>query len=289
MFEFNDALKRNRIDPADVLIMRHRPPEIPLRRQLPWLASERHAVFNAYQRFQPKAEKAMQRATYLASFIGQDAGAATFVGHYRIAGHRQLEAGEIHSIAEYQVLATLGVEPTPEETNGRHLYFDLEPAEALADWSGRLICKWPPPDRSWYRWADRNTLEIEALSESSCFAERMPDWDDLVLTQADLKSLPRDWQAALAQWRGIYFIADEMDGKGYVGSAYGSDNILGRWQAYARTGHGGNVGLRERVDHPLRFSILQRVSPDMDPADVIELEASWKRRLHTRDLGLNRN
>lgn len=91
------------------------------------------------------------------------------------------------------------------------------------------------------------------------------------------------------QWRGIYFIADETDGKGYVGSAYGSENILGRWRDYARTGHGGNVGLRERADHPLRFSILQRVSPDMDPAEVIELEASWNRRLHSRDLGLNRN
>ncbi len=289
MFEFNDALKRHGIAPADVLIMRHRPPETQLRRQLSWLVMERHAVFNAYQRFQPKAEKAMQRAEFLASFIGQNAGMATFVGLYRIAGQRQLAPGELADIPEYQVLASLGVKPSTEEVQAGHLYFDLARSEYLAGWSGRLICKWPPPDRSWYRWANRNVLEIEALSESTCFEERMPSWDELVMTRADLEAMPKDWQAALAQWRGIYFIVDETDGKGYVGSAYGSENILGRWRDYARTGHGGNVGLRERADHPLRFSILQRVSPDMDPADVIELEASWKRRLHTRDLGLNRN
>jgi type I restriction enzyme, R subunit len=39
-----------------------------------------------------------------------------------------------------------------------------------------------------------------------------------------------------------------------------------------------------------RLSILQRVSPDMDAADVIRLESSWKLRLQTRHpLGLNDN
>jgi hypothetical protein len=35
---------------------------------------------------------------------------------------------------------------------------------------------------------------------------------------------------------------------------------------------------------------LQRVSPDMDAADIIALEGSWKQRLHTRQPhGLNDN
>ena len=42
--------------------------------------------------------------------------------------------------------------------------------------------------------------------------------------------------------------------------------------------------------HEFKFSILQRVSPDMDETDVIRLESTWKERLHTRDpLGLNDN
>ena len=32
-----------------------------------------------------------------------------------------------------------------------------------------------------------------------------------------------------AQWRGIYYIFDTSDAKGYVGSAYGEYNPLGRW------------------------------------------------------------
>ena len=74
-----------------------------------------------------------------------------------------------------------------------------------------------------------------------------------------------------------------------AGSAYGNDNIYGRWRAYASNGHGGNVGLKNRAGNSMRFSILQRVSPDMEPADVIARENSWKIRLHTREFGLNRN
>ncbi|MBU1210528.1 MAG: GIY-YIG nuclease family protein [Alphaproteobacteria bacterium] len=289
MLEFNDCLIRLDIHPETVLIMRHRPPEPELRKRLPWLAAERHDVFNAYQQVQPKAERAMQRAAYVASFIGQVAGAATFVGLYEISGHRLLEAGELRSMSAYQELANLGVEISEAEQAGGHLLFDLQPAGFLEDFSGRMICKWPPPDRAWYRWADRNSLEISAIAETNRFIADLPKWDELVLSRTDLATLPPTWAAALSQWRGIYYVVDEVDGRGYVGCAYGEDNIYGRWREYARNGHGNNVGLLDRAEHDLLFSILQRVSPDMDPADVMALEASWKLRLHTRKLGLNRN
>ncbi len=70
---------------------------------------------------------------------------------------------------------------------------------------------------------------------------------------------------------------------------YGTENILGRWLNYAASGHGGNKALRRRKPGNFRFSILQRVSPDMEPADITRLEASWKDRLHTRSFGLNEN
>lgn len=92
----------------------------------------------------------------------------------------------------------------------------------------------------------------------------MPKRDQLTLTWDELKILPTKWKTALREWRGIYFIFDASDGKGYVGSAYGSDNILGRWRDYAASRHGGNKQLRRRDPGSFRFSILQRVSPDMD-------------------------
>lgn len=51
----------------------------------------------------------------------------------------------------------------------------------------------------------------------------------------------------------------------------------------------GNVELKGRDPTSFRFSILQRVSPDMEVSDVIALEATWNERLHSREFGLNAN
>ena len=81
------------------------------------------------------------------------------------------------------------------------------------------------------------------------------------------------------------------DGARYVGKADGEDNLLGRWRAYGATGHGGNARLRGRDPASFRFTILELVSPTAAPDVTMALEASWKRRLHTRDsrFGLNAN
>jgi hypothetical protein len=48
--------------------------------------------------------------------------------------------------------------------------------------------------------------------------------------------------------------------------------------------------LHKRDPRNFRFTILQRVSPDMDANDVIPLEGPWKDRLHTcPPHGLNDN
>jgi len=266
MFEFNDILTRLGIDPATVLIMRHRPPQKEFRRQLPWLAAEKHEIFNAYQQIQPRAEKAMLRAKYVASFIGQNPAEATFVDLYKIADHRILKACELKEMSAHHELEKLGVVSTEDEYAGGHLYFDLVPTGSPPEAKGRLICSWPPPDRSWYRWADRNRLKISALTEASRLAQEMPPWDELDLSKNDLETLPRAWAAALSQWRGIYFVLDETDGRGYVGSAYGNDNIYGRWRYYASNGYGGNIGLKDRARQYRPQGPRQQSNALFDPA-----------------------
>ncbi len=118
----------------------------------------------------------------------------------------------------------------------------------------------------------------------------MPAWDRLDLGWQDLAILPLKWRQALTHWRGVYLIYDQADGKSHVGSAYGAKNLLGRWRNYAAQGHGGNRLLRDRDPSSFRFTILQRLSPDMDAQDVVNLESSWKDQLHTRaPNGLNEN
>jgi hypothetical protein len=169
------------------------------------------------------------------------------------------------------------------------LWFDLKLMNDLEDWRGKLIVRWPAPERSWWRWSSRNEIPVQAIVEDSLLDSTLPDWRDIVLSWDELAILPRKWREALSQWRGIYFIHDTTDGKGYVGSACGEENILGRWKNYAASGHGGNKRLLERSPKNFQFSILERASPDLDIADVVRLEKTWKDRLATRISGLNEN
>lgn len=154
---------------------------------------------------------------------------------------------------------------------------------------GRLTINWPGKELSWFRLAEKNTFSITAISEENRFVKAMPAWPELNLTWAQLQVMPQSWKARLAEWRGVYLVFDTERKAGYVGSAAGSDNILGRWLTYARSGHGGNVQLKASNPASLRFSILQRTSPDLPVAEVVALETNWKARLHTQEFGLNSN
>jgi len=169
-----------------------------------------------------------------------------------------------------------------EKPSGRSaiLWFNLVLQDFYAAWKGKLIVGWPPPERSWWRRADRNVIPVLAILEDSALDAAIPRWDEIALTWEELKVIPVRLESALSQWRGIYYISDISDGKGYVGSAYGDKNLLGRWLNYAATGHGGNSLLRKRDPRNCRFSILELVAPSMDPVDVIQQENTWKERLH---------
>jgi hypothetical protein len=289
--QLNDLLAKHKIPPADVLVLRHRPTEPSLRRALPWLAAERPELYNAYQQSQyPKVEKAFTKAKYIASFVGIEAGTALFVGLYAVKKWRPVSFERYWKIPANRELHEVfgmggfsGDRPTT-------LWFDLVLRTGFySNWRGRLVIRWPGLERSWWRWAERNDFEIEAIYESSALEKAVPAWDELVVTWPELKVLPTKWQSLLREWRGIYYIWDSSDGRGYVGAAYGTDNILGRWLRYSVSGHGGNKELRRRNPNNFYFSILQRVSPDMPSDEAVRLEQTWKTRLHSRDYGLNEN
>jgi len=255
-------------------------------------------VFNAYQSTQtPRVEGAMLRAKYVASFIGLEKRqgsteqAAVFVGLYKIGDQkRPLTYTKFWEVKEYQKLKGYGMRGFVEGSRSSMLWFDLTLTEFYKKWKGKLIIEWPRPAISWCRFASNADFPIVAILEDSALQGAMPEWKDCIWTRAELSALPSKWRERLSQWRGIYYVFDQSDGKGYVGSAYGKDNILGRWDYWAATGHGGNVHLRGRLPENLTFSILQLVAQDLELADVVKLENSWKERLHTRlPFGLNGN
>lgn len=291
--ELNHLLQEHGIDPKGVMVLRHRPKEPELRKVLSWLANESPEIYNAYQQSQgPKVEKAMQNAEYVASFIGREPGKALFVGLYKMDGSRAVSFKEYWKIkgnVELKKFGMNGMQPERESVQ----WFDLTPMDFFADWKGKLVVQWPGKELSWWRWAEKNKFSVLTIHEDSRLVRDMPHWTKLVMTWKELEVLPTKWRDALAQWRCVYFILDGADGKGYVGVAYGDvkgeENLYGRWHNYGKSGHGGNKLLRQRPPDEFRFTILERVSPDMIASDLQALEATWKKRLHTREFGLNDN
>lgn len=272
--------------------MRHRPFEPALNKVFDWIVAERRDLFDCYQNTHAaNTEAALLRARYAASFVRHRPKQALFVGLYQMIGQRRLSVAEYQARPLHRELMNLGMSGH-KSSDGRDSVIEFEMADTgwQQDWSQRLIVGWPGIERSWYRWADRNSFPVVAISEEQLLVSAMPAWSELALEWNQLGFLPSRWRAALQEWRGVYLIIDQSDGQQYVGSAYGRENILQRWLEYARTGHGGNKALRLRDPANFRFAILQRTSPDLPDADVIALESSWKTRLRTRKpYGLNEN
>jgi hypothetical protein len=169
---------------------------------------------------------------------------------------------------------------------GLHLY-DLERDSRFEGYCGRLVIDWGQGTRSWCQRADRQDKPILAIRDR--VHEPFPPAGEFVADIDSIPGLPPAWREQLQNTKGIYLLVDKEDGKAYVGSAKGGDSFWGRWTAYARNQHGGNVGMRARRGRSYQVCILQVVDTDQSDLAIEELEARWKRKLLTREHGLNLN
>lgn len=178
--------------------------------------------------------------------------------------------------------------------------FDLGETQILEDLRERLVIDWGPGTRSW--WQHATTADRKpVLTILERAAEPFPGFERLVLSYADLEevvSQPRrfaQWHAALRSVNAVYLIIDKRTGRQYVGSAYGEQCLLGRWHTYADTLHGGNKLLVEELrinpagHQNLQFSVLQILPRTATSDEVVTVEALHKRKLMTREFGLNAN
>jgi hypothetical protein len=287
MIQFQLLLTEHGLDPSEVLVLRHRPTEPELRQMLPSYAAEAPEMFDAYQRYQnPGVERQMLKSKFVAAFIGHRPGSAVFVGIFENRGNKRVTAQQRGACPEFRRLMELGCTDTDNDC----LQFNLHQTSILAHLKGKLVIQWPGLERSWNRWGNsKSGYPIAAILEDSLLIEAMPHWRNLVVSWKALRELPRSWQESLRQWRGIYYIFDSSRKVGYVGSAYGKDNMLGRWLGYASSGHGGNKKLKSCDPEHFQFSVLELLGHDTPKDEVVERESSWKKRLHTREYGLNDN
>ncbi|MFA0889245.1 MAG: hypothetical protein ACC613_09180 [Synergistales bacterium] len=176
---FNDLLREAEISPRDVLLLRHAPTkEKTLRKRLKWLASEKPAVFNAYQQTQnDRVQKMMEKKSgsgYVASFIGHEPGKAVFVGIYSIKGTEKLAPTDCLRKPAYKEMERFAEKCLAAEDSREFLlWFDLSLTKHCSLLNGKLIIDWPG-EKAWCRYADRNKLEVLEILDESALDTAMP-------------------------------------------------------------------------------------------------------------------
>ncbi|GAA4473623.1 GIY-YIG nuclease family protein [Novipirellula rosea] len=279
-------LEQSGVDLSDALIMRHTPPGA-LGIAYPSLAATNHEVFHAYQSIQgPAYEKRLKQKGWLISFVVDAAGQTVLAGVFR-KENEILDSSKIE--AANRVLSRFAFQSTAAETP---IWFELSLSGHLSKFRGRLVVEWHN-HISWCRDADspKSVFEVTSISpESLLVPPKLPHWRSIIWKWDDLKTLPQSWRIAISQWRAIYLIHDSSTNKNYVGSAYGSDNLLARWEGYAKSGNNDNKHLKPLDPSGFSFSILEVLSHTATESEVTTRESTWKKRLHTLyPNGLNGN
>jgi hypothetical protein len=187
----------------------------------------------------------------------------------------------------------------PSERTTDNRYFDLRPSDVLASLKDRLVVEW---SRDAVNWAKSGTAAsaFPVIEIADPVEVPFPGFDKLLISYGELVTMAEDrryaqWRSALGAVQGIYLIADTSNGQLYVGKADGGERITGRWAAYARDGHGGNLALRQLAGldpahaRHFKFSILQVFGPAATSREIDEAESHYKEALLARRYGMNRN
>lgn len=136
---------------------------------------------------------------------------------------------------------------------------------------------------------------LKEILPSSLDNDIFPGYDKVDISWKELsRVIEKDtWKTVLQNQKGVYLVTDTLTGKKYVGSAYGENMILGRWLAYVRTGHGGNIGLKQLefdyIKQHFRYSILDIYKSTTNDQIIIDRECWWKDVLQSRTFGYNEN
>ncbi len=274
---FNTLLQGHGIDLGDVRLLRHQD-----QRALPgrdpfslWRNDpENYITYQSVQEF--NNQKRFGDARYWATFVVPPSGETLFAGLFSVTLQGELRAPLMSP--------TSGKVDLPGTCNK----YDLEPVGSLDEYVGRLVIDWGPANRAWIQRADNQdkpVLELRRKFEDPEF----PGFEDLQFLLSDLDNLPESWKAVLSNVGGVYLLICPETGGQYVGVAHGAGGFLQRWTEYAQNGHGGNQGLIENPSKNYVVSVLETVSSTSAASKDVTIGSRWKRKLMTREFGLNRN
>jgi len=271
---FNDVLRSEGIEPAKVRLVRH----IDTSRRSPtiyaaWRSPNGRRLVETYQRIQRR--NVFSVGDFVAGFVvtPRPRSETLFIGIYLVTARGKCEAGARDPIYGNDVA-------------GMNRY-DLVRDAKLARYEEHLSIDWGPGAKAWVQLAHRQPKPIRAFRDHD--DPPFPGFSQFCVDVDQVPGLYSSWQQRLSEVKGIYVLVDKATGEQYVGSAKGEESLLARFMAYAQTGHGGNVELRRRKGARYQVSVLEVVNTALPTHRIEEIEAWWKRKLLTREFGLNKN
>ncbi|MBV9549321.1 MAG: GIY-YIG nuclease family protein [Alphaproteobacteria bacterium] len=261
--QFNNLLTDAGIDLTKTILVRHRDDDPYAGQSVCSLWRQSLSQFDAYQSRQAAGNRAeFSRAEKWASFIGLRDGKTVFVGLYD-AKYSKFDAAQ-----------------------NTDMYL-LSKNSALSEYDGKLFIEWGDGARAWVQRAERRNKAISEL-RLKFEEDPFPGFPDFIQSLSNIDSLPHGWVEVLKNSRGIYLLVCPTTREQYVGSVSGKEGFWQRWQSYVRTGHGGNVKLKSRELSDYQVSILE-IAGDANEDQIPAMESRWKRKLLTREMGLNSN
>lgn len=202
-------------------------------------------------------------------------------------------------VGAYDSLEAMPISDPRTKCKFRYSYQRLGEFKEL---EGRLIINFHRTNRPSYRLLHTclDRMTVLQILPSPLSVGPFPGFKSVEISFRELKIIVREqiqsWQAALSSVAGVYLISDREHQMLYVGSATGESGLWGRWSEYAKGGHGGNNRLKALRDEKgaiftdgFHFSILEIADKHTGKEQMLERENDWKRRLLTRDCGLNGN
>jgi hypothetical protein len=173
--------------------------------------------------------------------------------------------------------------------------YEFETLKEYEKYFGRIIIEYKNTAQNLVRKADSvlSECKIFQILEDTFDNDVFPGYENVNLSWHDLKRVINKsiWTTALENQKGVYLITDKNNGKMYVGSAYGTDMILGRWIHYIKSGHGGNKELKnldfEYIKANFHYSILDIYKSTVDDKIILKREVWWKNTLLTKSFGYN--
>lgn len=274
---FNTLLRAVGIDPTEVLLLRHCDTSS-ARGYSPFeLWRDTPDKFLVYQSVQSVKARSKFNKRFWAAFVVNSFGDSIFAGIWQaeyshqipLAHEKPQSPGEFdppNSLDKYNTILT----------------------SFLSDLTGRLVIEWGDGKLAWVQRADKQNKVVLEISRTEVDPP-FPGLLQFVEPLSRIGGLPRTWVSILKEAKGVYLLTCPKTREQYIGSAYGQDGFWGRWQQYARDGHGGNVKLKSKEPSDYQVTILEVAGSQAKIEDIIATEGRWQQKLQSHKMGLNSN